>query len=362
VGAGGIQSPQQVDHPASCRKVADERGANRHSVARFEHAVLFRRGIRQSFYHKVPAPPVLHTRDTYLNYISEDIRKGMKIPKRLQPLVDDGLVDDVLRSLKSGKEADVFVVRCGNEIRCAKVYKDATKRNFHNNAQYQEGRNVRGSRRARAMEKGSRYGRKEMETAWLSSEVDALFKLAAAGVSVPQPFGFFEGVLLMELVTDEHGNAAPRLGDVEFSAETARELHGVMIYEIVQMLLAGLVHGDLSEYNVLLGPDGPVIIDLPQAVDAAGNNNAFSMLERDIGNMSNYFGQYAPELIDTDFAEEIWQLYEQGKLAEATELTGRVVRNEVAADIESLMKVIEDARREEEARVRRASGDDETEE
>lgn len=278
----------------------------------------------------------------------------MKTPKRLQPLVDDGLIDDVLRSLKSGKEADVFVVRCGDEIRCAKVYKEANKRNFRNNVLYQEGRNVRGSRQARAMEKGSRYGRKEAEEAWLSSEVDALYRLAAAGVSVPQPLGFFDGVLLMELVTDDDGNAAPRLGDVEFDADTARELHGVMIGEIVQMLCAGLVHGDLSQYNVLVGPEGPVIIDLPQAVNAAGNNNAFSMLARDVENMSNYFGQFAPELIGTDYAEEIWALYSQGKLEEATELTGRVVHSEEKIDIGNLMRVIDDARMEEEAMRRRA--------
>ena len=279
----------------------------------------------------------------------------MKTPKRLQPLVDDGLVDEVLRSLKSGKEADVFVVRCGDEIRCAKVYKEATKRSFRNNVLYQEGRNVRGSRQARAMEKGSRYGRKEAEEAWLSAEVDALYRLAAAGVTVPQPFGFFEGVLLMELVTDEEGNAAPRLGDVTFDADTARELHGVMINEIVLMLCAGLIHGDLSEYNVLIGPDGPVIIDLPQAVIAAGNNNAFSMLARDVENMSNYFGQFAPELIGTDYAEEIWDLYKRGELENATELTGVVARSEEKTDIENLMRVIEDARSEEEARLRRAS-------
>ena len=278
----------------------------------------------------------------------------MKTPKRLQPLVDDGLVDEVLRSLKSGKEADVFVVRCGDEIRCAKVYKEATKRNFRNNVLYQEGRNVRGSRQARAMEKGSRYGRKEAEEAWLSAEVDALYRLAAAGVTVPQPFGFFEGVLLMELVTDEDGHPAPRLGDVAFDADTARELHGVMINEIVQMLCAGLIHGDLSEYNVLIGPEGPVIIDLPQAVTAAGNNNAFSMLARDVENMSNYFGQFAPELIGTDYAEEIWNLYKRGELENATELTGVVARSDEKTDIENLMRVIEDARREEEAKQRRA--------
>ncbi len=278
----------------------------------------------------------------------------MKIPKRLQPLVDDGLVDEVLRSLKSGKEADVFVVRCGDEIRCAKVYKEATKRNFRNNAQYQEGRNVRGSRQARAMGKGTRFGRKEAEEAWLSAEVDALYRLAAAGVTVPEPYGFFEGVLLMELVTDEDGNAAPRLGDVEFDADTARELHGVMISEIVLMLCAGLIHGDLSEYNVLIGPNGPVIIDLPQAVIAAGNNNAFSMLSRDVENMSNYFGLFAPELIGTDYAEEIWDLYKRGELENATELTGVVARSEEKTDIENLMRVIEDARREEEAKQRRA--------
>lgn len=218
----------------------------------------------------------------------------MKIPPGLLPLVDDGVIDEVLRPLKSGKEASVYVVRCGRDIRCAKVYKEANRRGFHKLAEYQEGRKSRNSRDARAMGRGSRHGRREQEAAWKNAEVDALYRLAAAGVRVPRPHGFFDGVLLMELVTDEAGSAAPRLNDVQPSPELAREWHAFLIGQIVRMLCAGLIHGDLSEFNVLLGPDGPVIIDLPQAVDAAANNNAFRMLARDVGNMNDYCGRFAP--------------------------------------------------------------------
>ncbi len=219
----------------------------------------------------------------------------MKTPKRIQPLIDEGLVDQVLRQLMSGKEAEVYVVRCGEDTRCAKVYKEADKRSFRQNVLYTEGRKVKNSRRARAMEKGSRFGRKEQEQAWQSAEVNALHRLAAAGVRVPRPYNFLDGVLLMELVTDASGNAAPRLNDLSLSAAQARDYHHTLIMQVVRMLCAGIVHGDLSEYNVLVGADGPVIIDLPQAVDAAGNNSARVMLERDVDNLTAYFGRFAPE-------------------------------------------------------------------
>ena len=264
----------------------------------------------------------------------------MKTPKRLEPLLEDGLIDEVVRPLMSGKEASVYVVRCDNELRCAKVYKEASKRSFRQAAEYQEGRKVRSSRAARAMAKGSKYGRKEQEEAWQNAEVAALFQLANAGVRVPKPYDFQDGVLLMELVTDGWGEVAPRLNDVDLLPEDAREFHAFMIQEIFKMLCTGLVHGDLSEFNVLLGPEGPVIIDLPQAVDAAGNNHAFSMLERDVRNMAEYFGQYAPELRDTKYAKEMWALYEEGKLTPETPLTGEFAEPEEAADLDAVMREI----------------------
>jgi RIO kinase 1 len=277
----------------------------------------------------------------------------MKIPKRLQPLVDDGLVDDVLFQLMSGKEAQVFVVRCGEEIRCAKVYKEATKRSFKQAVQYQEGRTVRNSRRARAMAKGTRFGQKEQEEAWLNAEVDALYRLSAAGVRVPTPHGFVDGVLLMDLVVDDEGDPAPRLDDVAFDVETARDYHGRMMMEIVRMLCAGLVHGDLSEFNVLVDGEGPVVIDLPQAVNAAGNNNAQMMLARDVNNMTNYFGQYDRSLLVTHYAEEIWELYEHGNLHPGVKLTGQYSQKTVDADIATMMRIIEHAKEEEEERKER---------
>lgn len=274
----------------------------------------------------------------------------MKIPERLQPLVEDGLVDDVIRQLMSGKEAMVFVVRCGEEVRCAKVYKEASKRSFRQSVDYTEGRKVKSSRRARAMEKGSKYGRKAQEEAWQSAEVDALYRLAAVGVRVPKPYNFHEGVLLMELVTDEHGNAAPRLNDVEFTAEDARVHHQTLLMQVVRMLCAGIVHGDLSEFNILFGSDGPVIIDLPQAVDAAGNNHASSMLERDVGNLTSYFGRFAPELLTTEYGREIWSLYQHGDLNPEVKLTGRFERSKKPVDLSGVMREINDARAEEAVR------------
>ncbi len=284
----------------------------------------------------------------------------MKTPKRLEPLVKDGLIDEVLRQLMSGKEATVYVVRCGDNVRCAKVYKEADKRSFRQAVAYQEGRKVRNSRQARAMASGSKYGRKEQEEAWQSAEVAALFRLANAGVRVPKPHDFLDGVLLMELVTGEDGNAAPRLNDVELEAEQAREYHAFLIRQIVLMLCSGLVHGDLSEFNVLLGEDGPVIIDLPQAVDAAANNHAFSMLERDVSNMAAYFGRFAPELKSTQYAKEMWALYEAGKLNADVELTGHFVESEISADVDSVLREIEAVRVEEMRRqAARVAGEDE---
>ncbi len=267
----------------------------------------------------------------------------MKIPKRIQPLVDEGLVDEVLRPLMSGKEAAVFVVRCGDQIRCAKVYKDANMRSFKQAVQYQEGRKVRSSRRARAMEKGSRYGREQQEQSWQQAEVSALAKLADAGVRVPEPYGCFDGVLLMELVTDADGDVAPRLNDVSMSAEQAIEDHAIMMRYIMRMLGVGLVHGDLSEFNVLVDSYGPVIIDLPQAVDAAANNNAGWMLERDVNNMTQYYGQFAPELLSTQFAKEIWALYQAGDFDPEAELTGEYQAPTAAADVDAVLDEIKAA-------------------
>lgn len=285
----------------------------------------------------------------------------MKTPKRIQPLIDDGIVDEVLRPLMSGKEASVYVVRCGEEIRCAKVYKEAAQRSFKQAVLYQEGRKVRNSRRARAMEKGSKFGRKQQEDAWHNAEVDALYRLARAGVRVPKPYGCFDGVLLMELVTDEEGSVAPRLNDVSMSAEQACEDHAVVMHYVKLMLVAGLVHGDLSEFNVLVDDYGPVIIDLPQAVDAAGNNNAQSMLRRDINNMTEYYGQFAPELLKTRYADEMWALYENGELDEDTELSGEFEDSGEAADVDSVLLEIKAVMEEEAARrerIREANEED----
>jgi len=271
----------------------------------------------------------------------------MKTPKRIEPLIEDGLVDEVIRQLMSGKEAVVYVVRCGNDLRCAKVYKDADKRNFRQSALYQEGRKVKNSRRARAIEKGTRYGRKAQEEEWQNAEVDALHRLISIGVCVPRPYNFFEGVLLMELVVDHEGNAAPRLNDVMLTEEQARTYHALLITEVVRMLCAGIIHGDLSEFNVLVGSDGPVIIDLPQAVNAAGNNNACSMLQRDVANLAAYFGRFAPEIKSTEYGKEIWALYEAGELHPDITLTGGFEHQTKPANLDCVMREIDAARHEE---------------
>ena len=277
----------------------------------------------------------------------------MKIPKGLQPLIEDGMVDSVVRKLKSGKEASVYVVACGNEFRCAKVYKEAEQRGFHKLAQYQEGRKTRNSRDTRAMGKRGRHGRRVQEEEWKNAEVDALYRLVGAGVRVPRPYLVHEGVLLMELVCDGSGDPAPRLNDIDVTVEQAREWHAFMIAQIVRMLCAGIIHGDLSEFNVLVGADGPVIIDLPQAVNAAGNNNAAAMLERDVNNMRETFGRALPELLRTEYAREIWNLFEAGELTPESRLTGSVVRDTTPANVNAVLRQIDDERREAEERQRR---------
>ncbi len=280
-------------------------------------------------------------------------KDAMKIPKRIQPLIEEGLIDEVLSRLMSGKEADIYVVRCQGEVRCAKVYKEASKRGFKQAVLYREGRKTRNSRRSRAMEKGSKYGREQQEETWHNAEVDALFKLAKADVRVPRPYACIDGVLLMELVTDSQGDVAPRLSEIELTPEQAVAGHTKVIREVVRMLCAGLVHGDLSEFNVLMDATGPVIIDLPQAVDAAANNNAEAMLTRDVNNMRNYYGQFAPQLLETQYAREIWKLYEEGELQPESKLTGHFAENSQAADVDAVLEEIESVKKEEQDRQER---------
>jgi len=281
----------------------------------------------------------------------------MKIPKRLQPLIDDGLIDAVEQQLMSGKEAQVYAVRCGDETCCAKVFKEAHKRSFKQAVQYQEGRKERNSRRARAMAKKTRYGQQQQEQAWLTAEVDALYRLASAGVRVPQPRGFVDGVLLMEMITDADGDVAPRLDDVTLTPEIARAYYQQVLQDVVRMLCAGLIHGDLSEFNVLVDANGPVIIDLPQAVDAAGNNGAEAMLERDVNNMRGYFARFAPELAETYYGEEMWALYEAGELHPDTTLTGDFTFASHLADVGEMLEIIDDVKEEEEERLERMRGE-----
>ncbi|MDP0563540.1 MAG: PA4780 family RIO1-like protein kinase [Candidatus Endonucleobacter sp. (ex Gigantidas childressi)] len=280
----------------------------------------------------------------------------MKPPKRLQPLIEDGLVDEVLSQLMSGKEATVYMVRCGTEIRCAKVYKEAAQRSFKQAVTYQEGRKTKNSRRQRAMDKSSKFGRKQQEDVWQDAEVGALYRLAEAGVRVPIPYGCFDGVLLMELVTDDQGQVAPRLNDISMSADKAREDHAEIMNFVKLMLCAGLIHGDLSEFNVLVGASGPVIIDLPQAVNAAANNSAEAMLARDVQNMNSYYGMFAPSLLETKYDKEMWALYERGKLTSDTKLTGRFSENQKEADVDSVLLEIKEAYMEEQQRLARING------
>lgn len=274
----------------------------------------------------------------------------MKTPKGLQELLDDGVIDAVLRPLKSGKEASVYIVRRGTELLCAKVYKDLAQRSFQARAQYQEGRQLRGSRQARAVNKASKFGRRQQEEDWKNAEVDALYRFSAAGVTVPKPHGYFHGVLLMQLLTDADGNNAPRLGEVELTPVAALDFHARLIGDVQRMLCVGLIHGDLSAYNVLVAESGPVIIDLPQVVSAAGNNAARAMLLRDVHNLRDCLGRFAPELLASHYGEEMWALYAKGELTPDRVLTGRFVFDAHAADVGTVLQSIEAARREAEIR------------
>jgi len=270
----------------------------------------------------------------------------MRTPAGLQPLIDDGVIDTVLRPLKSGKEASVYVVRRGDEVLCAKVYKDMGQRSFQARVQYEEGRKLRGSRRSRAVGKASKFGRREQEAAWKNTEVEVLYQLHDVGAAVPKPHGYVNGVLLMDLVCDAEGRSAPRLSDIELDADSARTIHDALIRDVVRMLSIGLIHGDLSEYNVLVAEQGAVIIDFPQVVSAAGNNAARSMLLRDVHNLRRSLGQYAPELKSTHFGEELWSLYEKGDLRADALLTGHFEFDEHTADVDMVLWSIEDARQE----------------
>ncbi|MCH2205535.1 MAG: hypothetical protein MK132_06675 [Lentisphaerales bacterium] len=278
-----------------------------------------------------------------------------KIPKRLKPLISDGIIDEVIRPIMSGKEAKVYLVKSDNQLRCAKVYKDVNNRSFQNSSMYREGRNERNSRRARAMAKRSNYGRREEEEAWQNAEVEALYHLADAGVRVPQAHGCFDGILIMDLIIDHTGNVAPRLGDVEMTLEEVKEYHQFLIAELVRMLCCGLIHGDLSEYNILVDPDGPVIIELPQAVDAAGNNNAKMIFSRDVNNIKNFFGRLAPEILSTNYADEIWAIYEKGELTPDTQLTGQFKHNQKKTNVKEVLSEIDDARMEHELKMNELS-------
>lgn len=270
----------------------------------------------------------------------------MRTPKELQPLIDDGVIDEVVRPLKSGKEATVWVVRSGDDVRCAKVYKDMAQRSFQARTVYQEGRKLRGSRQSRALSKATKFGRRELETQWKNTEVEALYQLAEAGVHVPTPYGYFNGVLVMSLVVDAQGFSAPRLGEVTLEPEQARQFHQRLITDVVRMLCLGLIHGDLSPFNVLLSDSGPIVIDFPQVVSAAGNNAARALLLRDVHNLRDYFARFAPELAETYYGEEMWSLFEQGELVAHSELTGRFVFDTLQADVEAVLDSIEDARQE----------------
>ncbi len=269
----------------------------------------------------------------------------MKIPARLAPLLEQGLIEEVVRPLMSGKEAAVYIVATREGYCVAKVYKEAEHRSFRQRAAYTEGRQVRNSRQRRAMEKGSRYGKEQNEAAWQTAEVDALYKLGAAGVRVPRPRIFSDGVLLMDMVLDADDHPAPRLCDCSFSPQQAWNTHQFIMRQVVRMLCAGLIHGDLSEYNVLLAWDGPTIIDLPQAVDAAHNQRARDLLVRDVENITAFLARSAPDLAETFYGQEMWGLYERAQLHPESPLTGRWRGSQRRADTRSVLREIDAARR-----------------
>ncbi|QDG49326.1 serine protein kinase RIO [Persicimonas caeni] len=258
----------------------------------------------------------------------------MRMPPRLVPLIEYGVIESVVRPLLSGKEAQVYLVESGGELRAAKVYKDMQKRSFRNRSEYTESRKVRNSRDRRAMGKRSRYGREQEEAAWNSAEADMIKKLYAAGVRVPKPHTFVDGVLVMECVEGPDGGVAPRIADCALDKERGVALCDQILREVVKMLCADVVHADLSVFNVLLEEDGPVIIDFPQSIAAARNNHARKILLRDVANITDAlrFGRPPHEL---RYGYEMWDLYERGELKPDSELTGKfdVPQHDVDPDI-----------------------------
>ncbi|HWV36873.1 MAG TPA: RIO1 family regulatory kinase/ATPase [Vulgatibacter sp.] len=233
----------------------------------------------------------------------------------LELLLADGVIDEVVSRLKSGKEADVWLVVHEGRLVAAKIYKERSSRNFKNNAGYTEGRRVRNSRTQRAIDKGSRFGQAAAEEAWKSAEADSLYKLHAAGVRVPTPVMFYEGVLLMELVTGADGHPAPRLIDAGIRPAEAAALYADLRAQVVKMLCCDLIHGDLSPYNVLLGAEGPTIIDFPQTIAAAANNQAACYFRRDLENLRHFFAGLDRSLHGrAGDAREIWRAYERREL------------------------------------------------
>ncbi len=253
----------------------------------------------------------------------------------------------------SGKEAQVWLVLSDGEERVAKVYKEADNRSFKHRSAYTEGRKVRNTRKARAMAKRSKYGREQVEAEWRTAEVDAIRRLRTAGVRVPEPFEFIDGVFIMELVADEEGYPAPRLIDLDLNRDEARRLFDILVHEVARMLCAGIVHGDLSDFNVLLAADGPVIIDFPQWVDATNNRNARELLIRDVDNLTSFLARHDPGLRRTSYGQEIWGLYEKNALTPQTRLTGKFKRSQHTADTYALLREFEDLERE--AREKRAA-------
>lgn len=275
----------------------------------------------------------------------------MKIPERLAALEAIGAIDGVVRPLMSGKEAAVYLVETRGELRVAKVYKEASRRSFQHRAEYTEGRKVRNSRQQRAIDKKSKYGREEIESAWRSAEVDAIWKLRAAGVRVPEPYDFVEGVLVMELIRGWDGGPAPRLVDVDFTPDEARDLHRILVREVCKMLCAGVIHGDLSDFNVLITPEGPVIIDFPQWVDPSGNLSARKLFVRDMDNVTSFLARFLPSLADTRFGPEMWSLYEKGTLLPDSPLTGRWRGSERQANVSRVVDEIQAAERDHRRRM-----------
>lgn len=267
----------------------------------------------------------------------------MRVPESLATLAEFGVIEDVLRPLMSGKEAQVFLVVSGGKECIAKVYKKAEARAFKNRAEYTEGRGTRNTRDQRAMGKRTGYGREKNEEAWHSTEVDMLRLLHGAGVSVPTPMKYMDGVLVMEMITDAEGEPAPRLGEVELPPAEATAVYEQLLRQVVRMLCAGVVHGDLSEFNVLLGTAGPVIIDLPQAINASKNPHARKLLVRDVENLHRFLKRLVPGAKIKRYAEEMWDLYEKDELTPETPLAGNYVASEARANTAAVLDMIEDA-------------------